>query len=130
MNVVSVQRTYNAAVVFLYYIYRESQIQVVPCSRITGNLQAVSSDTGNLLDDFTLVKPANYTPNYAGRAHLAVSFTSHYVLPSEYTWKLARHCASASVLIPSGLGVSSSSGNLVQPQLTHLLMLLHCLEDR
>ena len=42
---------------------------------ITGNLQAVSSDTGNLLDDFTLVKPANYTPNYKGRAHLAVSFT-------------------------------------------------------
>ena len=41
-------------------------------------MQAVSSDTGKLIDDFTLVKPANWTPNVKARSHIIDYFVSNY----------------------------------------------------
>ena len=120
----------NAAVAFGFHdksAASKSQISRVFLIHVTGNLQAVSSDTGNLLDDFTLVKPANYTPNYTGRAHLAVRFTISFP-PVSTAENFHNTVQSAGVLTSSG--ASSGSGNLAQPELAHLPMLLHCLKGK
>ena len=41
--------------------------------------QEISSITGNLLDEFTLKKPAGWLPDTAARASFASSFVSTYV---------------------------------------------------
>ena len=58
-----------------------------PCHRqssafLCARLQAFSSETGRLLDDFTLTKPANYHPNITARNDfLASGFQSTYQPP-------------------------------------------------
>ena len=46
---------------------------------LLGALQAISSETGKVIDDFVLKKAANYMPNLAARnAFLASGFQSTY----------------------------------------------------